>query len=255
MARPAVVSLPALLLLPATACAPPPLPRPLVTLQTSAVGAVETYGPGLVATDDSGETATFVLEASAGVVVVRVWPGSRLEPVYPLREKDTTYFQTGTHTVHIAPPSLWVMRQPGHPPIGSQGPKEEMADRCMWEELRRVQPSPTTGRAPDDAARRRPQSEPLSPVILAEIEDRCRHQAGLDVAQPGAVPARVPGGEYYLLLVASDAVFDAKHLVQRLAGIDITNSSIVSVLQVLPAFLASARAHVWAGYAARVGGR
>jgi hypothetical protein len=41
----------------------------------------------------SGETVTFRLDASAGVVILRVWPGWRLDQLYPVHTRDTSYFQ------------------------------------------------------------------------------------------------------------------------------------------------------------------
>lgn len=244
------------------ACARAPRPHAIVPLQASAIGAVETYGPGLVATDDSGATVTFALEASAGIVVLRVWPGSRLEPLYPMRNRDTTYFQTGTHMVRVPAPEIWDslagVRQPP-PAAGSQAAREQEAGRCIWEELRSRRPPPSTRTPADTAARRSPlsgQPQPMATADIGAIEDRCRQSVGLTGPPPARTPTRgTAGGEYYIVLVASELSLDAKHLQQKLAGIDITGTDIVAVLQALPGFLAGARAHTWAGYAARVGGR
>ena len=69
-----MVSLPgrlaALPILLASAAACGRVPRPAVLpLEVQGVGAVELYGPGLVATDDSGETITFANVAPASVVM------------------------------------------------------------------------------------------------------------------------------------------------------------------------------------------
>jgi hypothetical protein len=240
----------------AAACARVPEPRPLVPLEATAVGAVEIYGQGLVATDDSGQSVTFSLDASGSVVAVRVWPGSRLEALYPLRARDTTYFQTGPHRIPVPPPVIWVrVLAPAQETLqsGSQVALEQEAQRCMWNELQRRRPSPGA-RAPGDTLAQR--ARPQEPVNLAEIEDRCRRSVGLSGPPPVRQETLVPvAGEYYLLLVVTDAAVDAKRLQLRLAGADISNSSILSVLQALPGVLAGPRARTWAGYAARVGGR
>jgi hypothetical protein len=242
-------------------CARTPRTHAIVPLQASAIGAIETYGPGLVATDDSGGVVVFALEASAGIVVVRVWPGWRLEPLYPMRNRDTTYFQTGLHMVRVPTPPRWdsipLVRLP--PPVpGSQGALEQEAGRCIWNEVRSHQPPPSASpRAPADSAARRPpgQPAPLEPMDLGAIEDRCRRAVGLTTPPPAPQPARFSAlDEYYIVLVASDVTLDAKHLRQKLAGIDITGTDIVAVLQTLPGFLAGARARTWAGYAAKVSG-
>ncbi len=225
-----------------------------VPLRAEAVGAIETYGPGLVATDDSGESVTFALEASAGIVVLRVWPGWRLEPLYPMRRRDTTYFQVGTHTVPVPRPAPFDTFAAGHapPPPGSQAAREQEAGRCIFRALQGRRPLPQ-GRAPGDTAARPREPVPAEPVNIGAIEDRCRRAVGLDTAharQPGIVVER--NREYYIVLVASDQTLDARHLAQKLAGIDITGTDIVQVLQALPGFLAGARARTWAGYAARV---
>lgn len=239
------------------ACARTPAPRAIVPLRASAVGAVETFGPGLVATDDSGSTVTFALEASAGIVVVRVWPGWRLDPIYPMRNRDTTYFQTGTHMVRVAVPARWdtlgVTTRPAPVP-GSQAALEQEAGRCIWEELRRARPA-APPRAAGDSAAKRPaaQPQPADVTDIGAIEDRCRRAVGLTTAPPVRQPAAVVAtGEYYIVLVASDVTLDARHLQQKLAGIDIAGTDIVAVLQALPGFLAGARARTWAGYAAKV---
>jgi hypothetical protein len=264
MARSAAATLAALVPCLAVACASAPRPRAVVPLVTAAVGAVETYGPGLVATDDSGETLIFTLEASASISIVRVWPSNRLEPLYPMRSRDSTYFQSGTHTVRVRAPVTWTSRPAAAPepqPAGSQAALETEARRCFWDELRREQqatapPPPAAG---DTSARRRqlPVRQQGGAVDLAAIEDRCRRAVGLTASpSPGSrAPESGPGGEYYIVMVASDAAMDAKHLGLKIAAVDITASDIVSVLQVLPGFLAGARAHTWAGYAARVGGK
>ncbi len=226
-----------------------------VPLRADAIGAIETYGPGLIATDDSGETVTFALEASAGVVVLRVWPGWRLEPLYPMRRRDTTYFQVGTHTVPVPRPAPFDTLAAGHPPPrpGSQAAREQEAGRCIFQALQGQRPLPQ-GRAPGDtAAGQRGMPVPAEPVNIGAIEDRCRRAAGLDTAharQPEIVVER--SREYYVVLVASDQTLDARHLAQKLSGIDISGTDIVQVLQALPGFIAGARSRTWAGYAAKV---
>ena len=68
---------------------------------------------------------------------------------------------------------------------------------------------------------------------------------------PAGHSAEAPLGPY-VVLVASDHIQDARHLAMRLSGVDITRSSLNSVLQVLPGFLAGAGAKKWAGYVALV---
>jgi hypothetical protein len=255
LAPPAAAGLAACGALVGWACAAHPRPRLAVPLRPEAVGAVETYGPGLVATDDSGETVTFALAASAGVAVLRVWPGWRLEALYPTRSRDTTYFQTGAHVVQVPRPSPWdtlVPRPPAAP--AGQAAREEALERCISSELQRRRPSPERRNVADTSKRAR--NVPTTDYVdVAAIEYQCRRAVGF----PDSAPARRDslvrrGSAYYIVLVASEAPIDARHLREKLAGTDITFTDIVAVLQALPRFLAGERARSWAGYAARVGG-
>lgn len=238
------------LLCEAQACATAPRPAaPLVPLEAVGSGAVEIYGPGLVGTTDSGASVTFALTTSASVVLLRVWPGQRLEQLYPLRPGDTTHFTTGWHTVRVPVPvdsASAMLAGPG--PLGAplSGAQQVQVDRCVWQELKRYQP-------PASASNRRGRTQPM-PIMIppnyGEIEEACR-RAALQNAQaaPAGQGAQTPLGPY-LVLVASDNVQDARHLTMRLGGVDISRSSLTSVLQVLPAFLAGADARTWAGYVA-----
>ncbi len=232
----------------AAGCASHPRPRTPVPLRPEAVGAVEFYGPGLVATDDSGESVTFTLEAPAAVMILRVWPLWRLEPLYPTRNRDTTRFQAGTHVVRVARPVPWdtvagAWGEPPPPPPGSRAAREQEASRCIFDQLRR-RGQPTQARPAADTA--------AAAADVDAIEAGCRRAAGLSAPVERNAKA-TPIREYYIVLVASDVSLDAKHLRQKLTGIDISGTEIVSVLQALPGFVAGARARTWAGYTARVG--
>jgi hypothetical protein len=245
-----------LLLCETQACTSAPrTPAPLVSLEGVGVGAVEVYGPGLVGTNDAGSAVTFALTASASAVLVRVWPGLRLEQLYPLRSKDSTYFQTGLHTLRIPAPTSPTLtgRQLASAPVRHLSAVEQAAfDQCVWQEARRRQrPPPSAAR--DSARRGRPAPAPgEGPVDYGAIEAWC---AGTSRNRPATEPAGrrsvVPAGQY-LVLVVSDHVQDARHLRMRLGAVDITRSSLASVLQVLPEFLAGADAKTWAGYVAQV---
>ncbi len=247
------------LLCDAAACASPPPPPPkLVPLEAAGVGAVEIYGPGLVGTDDSGAAVSFALTTSASVVLVRVWPGQRLEQLYPLRSKDSTYFQTGWHTVHVpAPVNLAAVLAARRGPAAASlpGPAQAQVDQCVWQEIRRRQPAPAPRTVSDSSRRARPAPAPLQvPRDYAAIEAQC-YRAATRPAAPQ--PARQEGAgewlpDHYLVLVASDHVQDARHLTMRLGAVNIAESSLASVLQVLPGFLAGADAKTWAGYVAAV---
>ena len=244
------------LLFEAQACrsAPPP-PAPLVPLEAVGVGAVETYGPGLVGTTDSGKAVTFALTVSASVILVRVWPGWRLEQLYPLRPKDSTYFQTGLHTVHVpAPvdltPVLSGPRGAGAPALSAA--EQLQVEQCVWQEVRRRQ-SPPPRAASDTSRRARTAPQPVEiPFSFAAIEDQCRRAVTQHVAPAPAGQSQVTPVGQYLVLVLSDHVQDARHLGMRLGAVDITESSLASVLQVLPGFLAGADVKTWAGYVAQV---
>jgi hypothetical protein len=241
----------------AQACASPPAPPPpLVPLEAVGVGAVEIYGPGLVGTGDSGRAVTFALTASGSAVLVRVWPGWRLEQLYPLRSKDSTYFQTGLHTVHVPPAvDLTPILRPQQAAPAPSGIEQLQVEQCVWQEVRRRQMPPP--RVPGDSSRRaRPAPEPLQiPPDYAEIEAQCRHAvAQRGAPAPSGAGRQAPTG-HYLVLVLSDHVQDARHLRMRLAAVDITQSNLASVLQVLPGFLAGADATTWAGYVAQVSPR
>jgi len=239
----------------AQACrsAPPP-PAPLVPLESVGVGAVEVYGPGLVGTTDSGGAVTFVLTASASAVLVRVWPGWRLEQLYPLRPKDSTVFQTGWHTVRVpAPVDLTpVLDRPRRAPAPALSATEQLqVEQCVWQEVRRRQ-SPPPRAASDTSRRARPAPEPVQmPFDYAGIEDQCRRAATQHLSPAPAGQSQAAPG-HYLVLVVSDHAQDARHLGMRLGSVDISESSLASVLQVLPGFLAGADAKTWAGYVARV---
>ncbi len=254
-------SLASLLLSGAAACAsPPPSPAPLIPLEAAGVGAVEIYGPGLVGTDDSGAAISFALTASASVVLVRVWPGQRLEQLYPLRSKDSTYFQTGWHTVHVpAPvnlaPVLAARRTPAAAPLPAVA--QSQVDQCVWQEIRRRQPAPAPRTVSDSSRRARPAPAPTPlqiPPDYAAIEALCQRA----VARPDAArlssrdTSAAPLPDHYLVLVASDHAQDARHLTMRLGAVNIAESNLASVLQVLPGFLAGADATTWAGYVAAV---
>ena len=236
-------------------CAAPPRPRPAVPLKTVVVGAVETYGPGLVGTDDSGGTVAFALTASAGVGVVRVWPRWRVEALYPVRDRDTTYFQNGVHVVQVPRPVPWDTLLTGLPAPADQAAREEEVERCVFNQLQRQQP-PVGRRGPADTTRRGvTQPAQAYSVDVATIEKQCRRAAGLEEAAPARRDSLVKHGrDYYIVLVASDRAIDAKQLRQKLVGTDITLTDIVAVLQVLPQFLVGERAGTWAGYVARVAG-
>lgn len=232
------------------ACAAHPRPRAAVPLRAEAVGAVETYGPGLVATDDSGETVTFVLLASAGVTVMRVWPGWRLELLYPTRNRDTTYFQTGTHVVQVPRPVPWdtlVLR----PPVarGGQAAREQEAQRCISSELQGLRPPPEPRRVADSTKQAQNPPMPVYYPFSGAIEDQCRKAAGLVDTAPARRDSLVRRGrEYYLVLVALDLPQDARQVQLKLAGMDIAQSTALSVLQALPGVLAGSAAHTWAAY-------
>jgi len=243
------------LLCEALACrsAPPP-PAPLVPLEAVGVGAVEVYGPGLIGTTDSGESVTFALTASASAVLVRVWPGWKLEQLYPLRPKDSTYFQTGLHTVRVPPPVdvTPVLTRRRAPAPALSGAEQLQVEQCVWQEVRRRQGPPQ--RAAGDSSRRaRPAPQPVeTPFDYAAIEEQCQRAVSQHVVPaPGGQSLPEPGGQY-LVLVVSDHVQDARHLGMRLGAVNITESSLASVLQVLPSFLAGADARIWAGYVAQV---
>ena len=226
-------------------------PAPLVPLEPVGVGAVGIYGPGLVGSTDSGAALTFALTASASVVVVRVWPGQRLEQLYPLRTKDTTSFATGWHTVHVpAPVDSTPVTGPEPWPSGAalSAYQQSQLERCVWQELRRYQPAGRTS-----SRRGRTQPTPITiPLNYPDIEDQCRRAVSQgEHSTPAGHSAEAPLGPY-VVLVASDHIQDARHLAMRLSAVDITRSSLNSVLQVLPGFLAGAGAKKWAGYVALV---
>jgi len=238
----------------ACATAPPP-PAPLVPLEAVGVGAVEIYGPGLVGTTDSGVAVTFVLTSSASAVLVRVWPGWRLEQLYPLRPKDSTYFPTGLHTVRVpAPVDLTpVLNRAREAQARALSAAEQLqVEQCVWQEVRRRQRPPP--RAASDTSRRaRPAEQPVQiPLDYAAIEDQCARAVARHVSPAPAGQGQAAAPEHYLVLVVSDHVQDARHLGMRLGAVDITESSLASVLQVLPGFLAGADAKTWAGYVAQV---
>jgi hypothetical protein len=259
MARAAATPIPMLLSLLGAGCASPPPPAvPVVSLETAAVGAVEIYGPGLLTTDSAGETVTFALTASASVVIVRVWPGWRLEQLYPSAANDSTYFQTGFHTVHVSAPVPWspVGRNAGLVP-GLTTAQDVLVEQCVWREVRRRQPPPTRREMVRDTSRRAqsPPAPSATEINYQEIEGRCRSgvaQAAERARPPRRETALVPAPEHYLVLVTSDVTQDARRLRMRLGGVNISQSSLASVLQVLPRFLAGADATTWAGYVARV---
>lgn len=241
-----------ILLAAASACArvPSPAVRPL---EVQATGAVELYGPGLVATDDSGETITFANVAPASVVIVRVWPGARLQALYPLRAKDTVTFSRGMHKVQVERPKPW-MAWPTYnsdpfmavDTVGERG----MMSRCFWNELRAkvpLLPSPS-----DSAGARLTLAQRLRKADLAAIEDSCGAGAHDRWRLTPADTVPPPVGAYFVVLVASDAPQDARRLRMKLAGMDITASDVIAVLQALPAFLAGSAANSWAAYEAFV---
>ncbi len=234
------------------ACAGPPRPRVVVPLQAERVGAVEAFGPGLVATDDSGATITFANVAPASIVIVRVWPGSRLEPLYPARNRDSTSFPAGMHTVAVARPEPW-MAWPsltGAPFGATTGTEEERASRCFWNRLRRqVPPLPARG---DTARARQTLAQRFASVDLAAIEEACQEavRRGFRMAPADAAPPETGG--YFLIMVAGDVPQDARRLRAKLAGTDITASDAMTVLQSLPALLAGSESRRWAAYVAFV---
>jgi hypothetical protein len=225
----------------------------VLPLNVQATGAVELYGPGLVATDDSGETITFATVAPANVVIVRVWPGARLQAIYPLRNKDTVTFARGMHTVQVERPRPW-MAWPTYTSdpftaVDTTG-EEAMMSRCFWNELRaKVPPLPSPA---DSAAAQTTLARRLRKADLAAIEDSCGAGAHdrWRLLPGDTVPP--PVGAYFVVLVASDAPQDARRLRMKLAGMDITASDVISVLQALPAILAGSAAHSWAAYEAFV---
>jgi hypothetical protein len=240
----------------AEACAHAARPaEPLIPLEVVGVGAVELYGPGLVGTTDSGSAVTFALTASGSAVLVRVWPGWRLEQLYPLRPKDSTYFQTGLHTVHVpAPVDLTPLLRPQPAARGPElsAAEQLQVEQCVWQEVRRRQSPPP--RAASDTSRRTPPAPPPTqiPFDYAGIEQRCTRAVSQHISPaPAARTEATPVG-HYLVLVVSDHAQDARHLQMRLGAVDITESSLASVLQVLPGFLAGADAKTWAGYVAQV---
>lgn len=236
------------------ACTARPHPWGAVPLRAEAAGALETYGPGLVATDDSGETVTFALLAPAGVTVLRVWPGWRLEALYPTRNRDTAVFHAGTHVVQVPRPVPWdtlALRPTATP--GGQGAREGDAERCFSNTLRRQQPPPEPRRAAD-TTKRAQNPPPLAPFVdHAAIEAQCRAAAGLVDTVPARLDTLVIRGRgYYLVLVASDAAQDAERVRLKLAGMDIRYSPVLSVLQTLPSVMAGSAASSWAAYVAYV---
>jgi hypothetical protein len=242
----------ALPLLLASACAHGRVARPpVLPVDVQTFGAVELYGPGLVATDDSGETVTFANVAPASVVIVRVWPGARVQPIYPVRGKDTLTFRAGMHTVPVARPERWMAwpHYVGEPFTAmDQEIDVEFAQRCLWNELRR-EASPPSPRP--KSASPAPASSPAIGDLLV-IETRCRDAARDKSHMLPADTLPPPVGAYVVVLVVSDAPQDAHHLRMRLAGMDITASNVVSVLQTLPAYLAGSAAHSWSAYVAFV---
>ena len=255
LAPPAAAALAACGALLGWSCAARPAPRAVVPLRAATVGAVEIYGPGLVATDDSGETVTFVLQASAGVTVLRVWPGWRVEPLYPIRDRDTAVFHPGTHVLQVPRPVPWdtLALRPSAAP-GGQGAREQAAEQCISSSLEGEQPQPAPRRTADTTGRAQvPPRPPAYVVDRGAIEARCRALAGLTDSAP--VPRDTllrHAREYYLMLVASDVAQDAGRLRVRLAGMDITHSSVFAVLHALPAVLAGPAARSWATYVAYV---
>ncbi len=236
----------------AVACGAPPPPA-VVPLQSERVGAVESFGPGLVATDDSGATIQFANIAPASVVIVRVWPSARLEALYPARDRDSTRFPVGLHTVAVAPPRPWMawpLLGPAEPREGASSAEEELTMRCFWNELRRQVPPPPPQVRGDTA--RRTLAERLGDVDLSAIEDQCRAAARNRFAMPpgDTMPPAAKG--YFLVLVAGEVPQSARHLRLKVAGMDITGSSVVSVLQALPALLAGSGSRRWAAYVAWV---
>ena len=230
------------------------MPRPAVLpLEVQGVGAVELYGPGLVVTDDSGETITFANVAPASVVIVRVWPGARVQPIYPVRGRDTVTFRAGMHTVPVARPERWMAwpKYVGEPFMGMGGEIDvAFAQRCLWNELRRR--APPLPPPSDTADAEQPLALRLQRVDLPALEDQCRDAARDTWRMLPADTVPPPVGDYFVVLVASDAPQDAHHLRMKLVGMDITASSVVSVLQTLPAYLAGSAAHSWAAYVALV---
>jgi hypothetical protein len=228
------------LLCAAQACVSAPARRPpLAPLETVTVGAVETFGPGLVGTADSGTTVTFAVTAPASVVLVRVWPGSHIEQLYPLRSKDSTSFQRGWHEVHIAPPQRWSADSLAEATRagGLSSVEQSQFTQCVQQQLTR---------------QRRPAARGTKPDLVA-LDEQCTWILARYPTQSPRPPQRQAAGlAYYLVLVASDNAQDARHLTMRLAGLDITQSNTMSVLRALPGFLAGADATVWAGYVAPV---
>jgi hypothetical protein len=128
--------------------------------------------------------------------------------------------------------------------------EEATMSRCFWNELRTsVPPLPS----PSDSAGEQPTlAQRLRKADLAAIEDSCGAGAHdrWRLLPGDTVPP--PVGSYFVVLVASDAPQDARHLRMKLAGMDITASDVIGVLQALPALLAGSSARSWAAYEAFV---
>jgi hypothetical protein len=242
-----------ILLAAAYACGRPPRPPAVVPLRAQRTGAVEVYGPGLVATDDSGETITFANVAAASVVIVRVWPGARLQAIYPLGNKDTVTFARGMHTVRVERPKLWMAwpTYDGDPFTGADTTGEvALMSRCFWNKLRTQ--VPTLPSPSDSTGAQQTLVQRLHKADRAAIEDSCGTAAHDRWRMLPSDTVSPPVSPYFVILVASDVPQDARHLRMKLAGMDITASDVISVLQALPGILAGSAAHSWAAYVAYV---
>jgi hypothetical protein len=225
----------------AQACVSAPAPRSALTpLQNVTSGASETFGPGLVGTADSGTAVTFALSLPASVVLVRLWPGLGLEQLYPANAGDTTSFSGGVHTVRIRSAALWSpdsLPRRGSSALDPLAVERLATDLCFYlaqERARRGAAGRTRGSAAVD-------------------ESGCRNAAERRDLTSSAQASRTHmAPAHYLILVASDHAQDARHLRMRLGGLDFSQSTPQSVLDVLPGFLAGADATIWAGYVAPV---
>jgi hypothetical protein len=222
---------------------------------TFSVGAVERYGPGIVAIDSTGEVVTFALAGAAEVALVAVTSDGRVRPLYPLLRGESSSFDGGAHTIAVPVGSEW-RPLPSAPATASAARQFEAwraYNRCAVAARTTMSTRASSAAAsgtPADSSRRmgtgRPTGpETTDPLTTVNVDQTC---GAPPVGEGGAAPlsaGRFEARDDVVLLVVSGAPLASETLRRRVAGLRIASAG---DLRGLPQRIAGDPSSAVAGY-------
>jgi len=202
-------------------------------LPQTSLGAVDAFGPGVVAVSRDADAVLVDLTTPAYLMVVRVFPGEYAEVAYPTAAPGirfrvaTARFASGTHrvAVYVEQTQVWTGSPvEGHWALGSQ-PPPVIAPRATGRRFRNCADT-------DEWAYR---VGPLRSVPVLRVRQPCTQSSWQSGRWVRSVPVQV--GEHYLVVIAAEAAFDLAAVMTQLDDLDVSLASGDATARAVPAYL------------------